>query len=335
MLTIKLEEKEHKFTGLHAFIKHGGFLEIPENEHLTFHELLTTCQTSVTSGQAAVLAFEFHHCDLSLIYVHGQYYGSLIDFKKLARINNPHRIAKQCDIHFWHDFEHYAAQHHLTIRTCTQTKNSRKAILDNGLRLTFHYSKTHDDFLISEITSRYGNKRIIQSTLSASSYMEMERMDFTILHYLRQQGFFHLPAHKNSHFNDLLLKCSSKESHSAITGTILGFEFKNWLLEIFYNDNLELIGENLKFINRCPHSSKEEIINNCEIHFWESFKLYAQQNDLQITEICKDHDTIIAFLNTGANLHFQYREEFGDYLISVLEGDGTSLRESYRRIYNG
>lgn len=159
-------------------------------------------------------------------------------------------------------------------------------------------------------------------------------MDFTLLHYLRQQGFFHLPAHKNSNFDDLLLKCSSKESHSAITGTILGFEFKNWLLEIFYNDNQELIGENLKFINRSSHSSKEEIIKNCEIHFWESFKLYAQQNDLQITEICKDHDTIIAFLNTGANLHFQYQEEFGDYLISVLEGDGTSFRESYRRIYN-
>lgn len=334
MLSIRFGEKTHKLDQLHAFIKHGGFIEIPENEHLTFHELLTACQASVKSEQGTVLDFEFQHFDLFLTYVHDHYYGSLINFRRLAQIKDPKKIAKQCDIHFWHDFERYAAQHRLTIRKCTQTKSSIKAILDNGLHLTFHYSKTHDDFLISEITSRFGNKRIINSTLSHPSYMEMEHMDFSILHYLRHKGFFNLPAHKNSGFNNLLMKCSSKESHSAITGTILGFEFKNWLLEIFYDDNQELIGENLKFINRSSRSSKEEILEEYDIHFWESFKLYAQQNDLQIIEICKDHDTIIAFLNTGANLHFQYQEEWGDYLISVIEGDGASFRESYRRIYN-
>ncbi|KQN96020.1 hypothetical protein [Paenibacillus sp. Leaf72] len=334
MLPIRLGENNHKYAELHAFIKHGGFIEIPENGHLTFHELLIACQASARSGQSTVLDFEFRHFDLSLIYVHDQYYGSLIDFKRLARIKNSHKIAKLGDIHFWHDFERYAAQHRLTIRTCTQTKNSRKAILDNGLRLIFHYSKTHDDFLISEITSRFGNKRMINSTLSPSSYMEMESIDFSIVAYLKHKGLFNLPAHKNSGFHDLLMKCSSKECHSAITGTILGFEFKYWLLEIFYDDHLALIGENLKFINRSSCSSKEEIIKEYEIHFWESFKLYAQQNDLQIIEICKDHDMIIAFLNTGANLHFQYQEEFGDYLISVIEGDGIPFRESYRRIYN-
>ncbi|WP_088829979.1 hypothetical protein [Paenibacillus tyrfis] len=323
-----------KFTKLNDFMKYGGFIEIPENQNMTLNELMLTCQVSSKSEEGIRLDFEFQQCDLTLIYKKNHYYGSLLDFKRFTRIHDRDKILKGSEINFYRNFQDYAKERKLDISTSTQTKNSVRVVLCNGLRLTFHYSKIHDDFLIWEITNRFGNKRLINLVTSQTSVLTMESMNFSLIQYLKYSGFFNLPGNETISFNDLLMKCCLNESHSGISGTILGFRFKNWLLEIFYDDHKELIGENVKFLGYHNYRSKDEIIQAAEIHFWENFKDYSEQNGLQIIETCTSEDTLIAFLHTGSNLHFDYKEEYGDYLVSVIEGDGTRFREAYRRIYH-
>ncbi|MFD0710510.1 hypothetical protein [Paenibacillus sp. GCM10027626] len=333
VLRIRSKEKLNSFHKLNDFMKYGGFTEIPENKPLTFNELLLACHASSRSEKGIRLDFEFQQCDLTIIYHNNHYYGSRLDFSRLGRISSKDKILKSCDVNFWSNFESYATAQSLKISKTTQTKNSIRATLSNGLRVAFHFSKDHDDFLISEITSRFGNKRIMNAALLEPFIIEMESMNISLANYLKHGGFFNLPGNGGDTFNDLLLKCSSKESHSGISGTILGFNFKNWLLEVFYDDDQKLIGENVKFVGNHNNQSKEDILKGTEINFWGNFKTYAEQIGLQMIEICTGYDTIIAFLNSGSNVHFQYQEEYGDYVVCVLEGEGTEYRESYRRIY--
>lgn len=314
-------------------MKYGGFIEMPENQGIPLHEWMLACQFSSRSTKGIRLDFEYRHCDLTLVYVQDHYYGSLLDYKRLSKIKDKDKIIRSCEIHFWPYFEDYAKEQGLIIQRCTKTKNSIRAVLSNGLRLTFHYSKAHDDYLIREITSRFGNKRLMNLSLLEPAILEMESLNLSLIQYLKQGGFFNLPGHENRGLDDLLMKCSAKDSHSGISGTILGFEFKHWLMEIFYDNNRELIGENLKFLGNVHCQSKDEIIAETEIHFWEHFRRYAEQHGMQIIETCTSPDLIIAFLNTGSNLHFDYIEEYGDYLVSVIEGDGAKHRDTYRKMY--
>jgi len=321
------------FSKLNDFMKYGGFMELPENRERTLQDLMLGCQASFRSERDISLEFEFRQCDLTVIYANNRYYGSHIDFSRLKNISGKERIVKSCAINFWRYFEGYATELGLTIATCSQTKNSIRVILSNGLRLAFRYSETHDDFLINEISSRYGNKRKMNLIHAKPCILDMESMGFTIIQYLKHGGFFSVPGHGDRRFEDLLMNCITKESHSSITGTILGFQFKAWLLEIFYDEDLQLIGENLKFLGDRRFQSKDETKQETDIHVWEDFKGYAQRNAIQIIERCRSHDVMIVFLDTGSNIHFNYSEECGDYVVSVMEGNGVRLRDSYRRIY--
>jgi hypothetical protein len=333
VLKISTPKKLSSFSKLNDVMKFGGFMELPENRERTLRDSLADCQASFRSEHDIAIEYEFRHCDLTVIYVNNGYYGSHIDFSRLKQISSKERIVKSCAINFWSHFQGYAEELGLTIVTFTQTKNSIRIILHNGVRLAFRYSKTHDDFLIHEMTSRYSNRRKMSFIYANPCILDRESMGFTVIQYLKHGGFFNIPGNQECRFEDLLMNCTTKESHSSITGTILGFQFKAWLLEVFYDEELQFIGENIKFLGDSHCKNKDETKQETDIHVWEGFKDYTQRNGIQIVEICRSRDVMIVFLDTGSNVHFNYSEEYGDYVISVMEGDGVRLRDSYRKIY--
>ncbi|WP_405113084.1 hypothetical protein MHH28_06195 [Paenibacillus sp. FSL K6-1217] len=306
---------------------------MPENRGRTLQDLMLACQTALRSERHLGLEFEFRHCDVTVIYLNNSYYGSHIDFSRLKNLITRDQIVKSCTLHFWSYFEDYIAVLGLTIVTCTPTLNNIRVVLSNGLRLVFRYSKAHHELLIEEISSRYGNKRIMNLLHAEPHLLEMESMGFTFIQYLKHGGFLSVPGLENRRFTDLLMQCTTKESHSSITGTILGFQFKDWYMEFFYDEKLQFTGENMKFIGEHGREDREERQQDNDFYSWGDFQVFARHNDIQIIEQCRSLDVMIVFLDTGANVHFNYSDELGDYAVSVVEGDGMRFRDSYRRIY--
>lgn len=131
------------------------------------------------------------------------------------------------------EFRGYVAGLGLTSVSCTQTRKSIRTQLSNGMRVIFQYSADHGDYLLDQISTRYGNSSKMNRIIAEPMILEMESMGCTVSEYLKQGGFFKLPDQQKLQFPELVTLCTTKESHSSITGTILGFQFKHWLLEIF------------------------------------------------------------------------------------------------------
>lgn len=162
-----------------------------------------------------------------LIYTTKGYFGSQLDFNRRGR-----RVTGST-MNLWQYFPNVLAELGLTTVSFTQTRKSIRAQLSNGLRVIFQYSADHGDYLLERISSRYSNSRKINRIIAEPMILAMESMGCTVSEYLKQGGFFKLPEQQNLPFPELLTLCTTKESHSSITGTILGFQFKHWLLEIF------------------------------------------------------------------------------------------------------
>lgn len=255
------------------------------------------------------------------------YFGSQLDFSRRGR-----RVTER-DMHLWQNFGGYVAGLGLTSVSFKQNRKSVRAQLSNGLRVIFQYSADHGDNLLDQITSRYGNQRKLNRIIAEPMILDMQSMGYTVSEYLKHGGFFKLPGQRNLQFPELLTLCTAKESHNSITGTILGFQFKRWLLEIFYDEKLQFTGENMKFIGEHGEDRKEEGQQHNEFLTWGDFQAFARYHGIQILEQCRSLDVMIVFLDTGANVHFNYSEDLEDYVVTVLEGDGMRLRDSYRRIY--
>ncbi|WP_238651944.1 hypothetical protein [Paenibacillus piscarius] len=326
-MNISRSKKLSSFSQLDDFITYGGYIEIPENRGRTLQELMLDCQASSRSEHGLSLEFEFRQCRVIVIYNSKGYFGSQLDFSRRGR-----RITG-IDKHLWRNFPNYLAELGLTIVRCTQNSKSIRVQLSNGLRVILQYSADHGDYLLEQITSRYGNQRKLNRIIAEPMILDMESMGCTVSEYLKQGGFFKLPGQQNLRFPELLMLCTTKESHSSITGTILGFQFKRWLLEIFYDEQLQLTGENMKFIGEHRKGAPEGGLQENEFYNWSEFEDFARRNGIGIMEQCRSMDVMIVFMDTGANVHFNYSEELGDYAVTVLEGDGISLRDSYRRIY--
>lgn len=316
VMNISPSRKLSSFSQLDEFITYGGYMEIPENHGRTLQELILDCQASYRSEHGLSLELEFRQCRLTVVYAKKGYFGSQLDFSRRGR-----RVTGS-DIHLWQNFGDYLAGLGLTTVSFTQTSKSIRAQLSNGLRVIFQYSADHGDYLLEQISSRYSYQRKLNRIIAEPMILEMESMGCTVSEYLKQGGFFKLPGQKEYRFPDLLALCTTKESHSSITGTILGFQFERWLLEIFYDEEGQPTGENMKFTGE-----------NNEFRTWRQFQAFALDNSIQIIEQCRSLDVMIVFLDTGANVHFNYSEDLGDYAVTVLEGDGIRLRDSYRRIY--
>lgn len=316
MMNISPSRKVSSFGQLDDFITYGGYIEIPENRGRTLQELLLDCQASSRSEHGLSLEFEFRQCRLTVLYTQKGYFGSLLEFGRRGR-----RVTKS-DMHLRENFGAYLAELGLTIASFTQTRRSIRVQLSNGLRVIFQYSAEHGDYLLELISNRHSNQRKMNRIIAEPMILEMESWGCKVSSYLKYGGFFKLPGRQELQYPELLALCTTKESHSSITGTILGFQFKHWLLEIFYNEQGQLTGENMKFIGEAT-----------EFRTWEDFQAFARHNGIQIIEQCRSLDVMIVFLYTGANVHFNYSEELGDYVVTVLEGDGMRLRDSYRRIY--
>lgn len=327
VMNISPSRKVSSFKHLDDFITYGGYMEIPENRGRTLRELMLDCQASYRSEQGLSLEFEFRQCSLSLIYTVKGYFGSQLNFNRRGR-----RVTGD-DMRLWQQFPNYLAELGLTNVSFTQTRKSIRAHLSNGLRVIFQYSAEHGDYLLDQISSRYGNSRKMNRIIAEPMILEMESMGCTISSYLKHGGFFKLPGQQKLQFPELLTLCTTKESHSSVTGTILGFQFKHWLLEIFYDEEGQLTGENMKFIPEHDGDANGEGQQNNKFRTWGDFQGFARHNGIEIMEQCRSLDVMIVFLDTGANVHFNYSEELGDYVVTVLEGEGTSLRDSYRRIY--
>lgn len=330
-MNISPSRKVTSFGQLDDFITYGGYIEIPENRGRTPQELLLDCQASFRSEHGLSLEFEFRQCRVTVIYNSKGYFGSQLDYSRRGR-----RITG-IDKHLWRNFPDYLAELGLTIVRCTQNRKSLRAQLSNGLRVIFQYSGDHEDYLLNQISSRYGNQSKMNQIIAEPMILDMERVGgCTVSGYLKHGGFFKLPGQQHDRpFPELLTLCTTKESHSSITGTILGFQFKRWLLEIFYDEQLRLTGENMKFIGEHRKEAPEGGLQENEFYSWSEFEDFARRNGIGIIEQCRSLDVMIVFLDTGANVHFNYMEELGDYTVTVLEGDGMSLRGSYRRIYSG
>ena len=316
VIHISPSRKVSSFSQLDDFIIYGGYIEIPENRGRTLEELMLDCQASYRSEHGLSLEFEFRQCRLTVVYTQKGYFGSQLDFSRRGW-----RVTES-DMHLWQNFGTYLAELGLTIVSFTQASKSIRVQLSNGLRVIFQYSTDHGDYLLDQISSRYGNQRKLNRIIAEPMILDMESMGCTVSSYLKHGGFFKLPGQQNFQFPELLTLCTTKESHSSITGTILGFQFKRWLLEIFYDEQGQLTGENMKFI-----------AEDTEFRTWGDFQAFARHNGIQIIEQCRSLDVMIVFLDTGANVHFNYSEDLGDYVVTVLEGDGVRLRDSYRRIY--
>ncbi|MEK5465462.1 hypothetical protein MKY64_10650 [Paenibacillus sp. FSL R7-0210] len=262
-----------------------------------------------------------------MVYAKKGYFGSQLDFSRRGR-----RVTGS-DMLQWQDFSNYLAELGLTTVNFTQKSKRIRAQLSNGLRVIFQYSADHGDYLLDQITSRYGNQRKLNRIIAEPMILDMQSMGYTVSEYLKHGGFFKLPGQQDRRFTDLLMRCTTKESHSSITGTILGFQFKRWLLEIFYDEKLQFTGENMKFIGEHGEDRKEEGQQDNEFRTWGDFQAFARYHGIQILEQCRSLDVMIVFLDTGANVHFNYSEDLEDYVVTVLEGDGMRLRDSYRRIY--
>lgn len=327
VMSISPSRKISSFSQLDDFMTSGGYMEIPENHGRTLKELMLVCQVSYRSEHGLSLEFEFRQCRLTLIYTTKGYFGSQLDFNRRGR-----RVTGS-DMHQWQGFPNYLAELGLTTVSFTQTRKSIRAQLSNGLRVIFQYSAGHDDYLLDQISSRYSNQRKLNRIIAEPMILEMESIGCTVSEYLKQGGFFKLPGQQDRRFTDLLMQCTSKESHSSITGTILGFQFKHWLLEIFYDEELQFTGENMKFIGEHGGDGKEEGQQDNDFRTWGDFQAFARRHGIQIIEQCRSLDVMIVFLDTGANVHFNYSEELSAYVVTVLEGDGMRLRDSYRRIY--
>lgn len=327
MINISPSRKLSSFSQLDDFITYGGYMEIPENHGRTLQELMLDCQVSYRSEHGLSLEFEFRQCSLTVIYAKKGYFGSQLDFSRRGR-----RVTER-DMHLWQDFATYLAELGLTTVNFTQNSKRIRAQLSNGLRVIFQYSADHGDYLLDQITSRYGNQRKLNRIIAEPMILELESMGCMVSEYLKQGGFFKLPGQQDRRFTDLLMRCTTKESHSSITGTILGFQFKRWLLEIFYDERLQFTGENMKFIGEHGEDRKEEGQQDNEFRTWGDFQAFARYHGIQIVEQCRSLDVMIVFLDTGANVHFNYSEDLEDYVVTVLEGDGMRLRDSYRRIY--
>ncbi|MEK4852106.1 hypothetical protein NST04_19825 [Paenibacillus sp. FSL H7-0756] len=326
-MSISPSRKVSSFSQLDDFMRSGGYMEIPENRVRTLQELILDCQASYRSEHGLSLEFEFRQCSLTLICTTKGYFGSQLDFNRRGR------KVTGVDMHLWQNFPKYLAELGLTTVNCTQTSRSIRAQLSNGLTVIFKHSAEHNDYLLDRISSRYSNQRQLNRIIAEPMILKMESMGCTVSEYLKQGGFFKLPGQKEHPFTELLTLCTTKESHSSITGTILGFQFKCWLLEIFYDEELQLTGENMKFIGEHEGDAKEEGQQDNEFRTWGDFQTFARHNGIQIIEQCRSLDVMIVFLDTGANVHFNYSEELGDYVVTVLEGDGARLRDSYRRVY--
>lgn len=327
MINISPSRKLSSFSQLDDFITYGGYMEIPENRGRTPEELLLDCQASSRSKHGHSLEFEFRQCRLTVVYAKKGYFGSQLDFSRRGR-----RVTGS-DMLQWQDFSNYLAELGLTTVNFTQKSKRIRAQLSNGLRVIFQYSADHGDYLLDQITSRYGNQRKLNRIIAEPMILDMQSMGYTVSEYLKHGGFFKLPGQQDRRFTDLLMRCTTKESHSSITGTILGFQFKRWLLEIFYDEKLQFTGENMKFIGEHGEDRKEEGQQDNEFRTWGDFQAFARYHGIQILEQCRSLDVMIVFLDTGANVHFNYSEDLEDYVVTVLEGDGMRLRDSYRRIY--
>lgn len=315
-MNISPSNKLSSFSQLDDFMRSGGYMEIPEHHGRTLQDLILDCQASFRSEHGLSLEFEFRQCRLTLLYTGKGYFGSMLDFSRRGR------KVTESDNHLWQNFGTYLTELSLIIVNFTQTRKSIRAQLSNGLRVIFTYSADHGDYLLEQISSRYSNQRKLNRIIAEPMILEMERMGCTVSSYLKHGGFFKLAGQQELQFPELAALCTTKESHSSITGTILGFQFKHWLLEIFYDEEGQLTGENMKFIGE-----------NNGFRTWGDFQAFARHNGIQIIEQCRSLDVMIVFLDTGANVHFNYSEDLGDYAVTVLEGDGVSLRDSYRRIY--
>ncbi|WP_339256906.1 hypothetical protein [Paenibacillus sp. FSL P2-0136] len=327
VMTISPSRKLSSFSQLDDFITYGGYMEIPENHGRTLQELMLDCQVSYRSEHGLSLEFEFRQCRLTVVYAKKGYFGSQLDFSRRGR-----RVTER-DMHLWQNFGGYVAGLGLTSVSFKQNRKSVRAQLSNGLRVIFQYSADHGDNLLDQITSRYGNQRKLNRIIAEPMILDMQSMGYTVSEYLKHGGFFKLPGQRNLQFPELLTLCTAKESHNSITGTILGFQFKRWLLEIFYDEKLQFTGENMKFIGEHGEDRKEEGQQHNEFLTWGDFQAFARYHGIQILEQCRSLDVMIVFLDTGANVHFNYSEDLEDYVVTVLEGDGMRLRDSYRRIY--
>lgn len=109
----------------------------------------------------------------------------------------------------------------------------RQSAVEQRIAGYFPILADHGDNLLDQITSRYGNQRKLNRIIAEPMILDMQSMGYTVSEYLKHGGFFKLPGQRNLQFPELLTLCTAKESHNSITGTILGFQFKRWLLEIF------------------------------------------------------------------------------------------------------